>query len=223
MLGILRTSLLSNIRERFARFHVSALCHGDVVVPHMGDSISEGTIAAVLKKQGDAITIDEVLFSIETDKVTIDCKATESGTVQNITVQSGSVVKPGQVVASITAGAGAAPSAPMAAASSASSSSAHAESSHGVRIPGIQFPTRRTASGERISDLPDDQQKKLLGHQDSAPKAAPPPASQPLSAGSTAGPAAAVKPKVVTTFLDSVPARRRLTAMEVELINSGGA
>lgn len=52
----------------------------------MGDSISEGTVSAILKQPGSAVQTDEVIAQIETDKVTIDVLAPESGTVQSIAV-----------------------------------------------------------------------------------------------------------------------------------------
>lgn len=235
MMRTLRSSLLSklfaNVRCE-SMFHASALCHGDVLVPHMGDSISEGTVAAILKKQGDSVNVDDVLVQIETDKVTIDCKSTESGLIQAIMVQSGSVVKPGQVVASISAGAPGTTSAPSAPKASAPVTAAprHVGAEQplhaGGRVPGIHFPARRTASGERISDLPADQHRQLVGSHE-APAAAPsqpPPLLNQPSPTASAAPVTAVasKPKVVTTILDSVPARRQLTPKEVEMINSGG-
>jgi hypothetical protein len=42
---------------------------GDIVVPFMGDSVPDGVIAAILKKPGDAVAVDEIVAQIETDKV----------------------------------------------------------------------------------------------------------------------------------------------------------
>jgi len=45
------------------------------LVPNMGDSISEGTVFELLKKQGDFVEMDEVIALVETDKVQVELKA----------------------------------------------------------------------------------------------------------------------------------------------------
>ncbi|KAI8465043.1 MAG: dihydrolipoamide succinyltransferase [Monoraphidium minutum] len=80
----------------------------------MGDSISEGTIAAVLKQQGDSVMPDDIIAQIETDKVTIDVKytATSPGAVTAVMVKDGDTVVVGQAVCKVEQGAaGAAPAA----------------------------------------------------------------------------------------------------------------
>ena len=62
----------SSIRQwRTVHSSSIALASLEVKVPQMGESVSEGTIAAVLKKPGDTIKEDDVIAQIETDKVTI--------------------------------------------------------------------------------------------------------------------------------------------------------
>lgn len=206
------------MRSGLFGLHGSALCHGDITVPHMGDSISEGTIASVLKKAGDSVAVDEVVAQIETDKVTIDCKSGEAGVVQAVMVQAGAVVKPGQVVVSVTPGggggsgsAGASASAPKpmtpVAAAPSPSHAASGSSSHGARTPGIHFPPRRTAQGERISDLPAEKQEQLLSSRHATPvKSQATAASAPAPSSAPAAPTVS-KAKVVTTILQSVPSR----------------
>ena len=80
----------------------------------MGDSITEGSIAAVLKAPGDAVAVDEVIAQIETDKVTIDVRAPAAGVIGEILVKEGDTVNVGQGVATLTEG-GAAPAAAAAA------------------------------------------------------------------------------------------------------------
>ena len=53
----------------------------------MGESISEGTIAALLKQAGDAVEEDEAIAQIETDKVTIDVRAPEAGRLEEYRVR----------------------------------------------------------------------------------------------------------------------------------------
>ena len=47
---------------------------------------AEGTIASIAKRPGDAVAVDDVLFQIETDKVTIDVRAPEAGVMEDVMV-----------------------------------------------------------------------------------------------------------------------------------------
>ena len=101
----------------------SSLAPSTVEVPQMGDSITEGSIAAVLKAPGDAVAVDEVVAQIETDKVTIDVRSPVAGTMTKVLVSEGDTVNVGQAVAEIEEGA----AAQVAAASAASASAPAAE------------------------------------------------------------------------------------------------
>ncbi|WP_435356777.1 2-oxoglutarate dehydrogenase complex dihydrolipoyllysine-residue succinyltransferase [Emticicia sp. SJ17W-69] len=83
----------------------------DVVVPAVGESISEVTIAAWSKKEGDSVKMDEVICELESDKATFELPSPENG-VLTIIAQAGQVVPIGGVVAKITVGASAAVSQP---------------------------------------------------------------------------------------------------------------
>merc|ERR1719397_1045185 len=52
-------------------------------VPNMGDSISEGTIVELCFKSGDYVNIDDIVAIIETDKVSIDVRASSSGVIED--------------------------------------------------------------------------------------------------------------------------------------------
>ncbi|GBL43979.1 dihydrolipoyllysine-residue succinyltransferase component of 2-oxoglutarate dehydrogenase complex [Verrucomicrobiota bacterium] len=110
----------------------------DVKIPPMGESITGGLLAAWLVKNGDAVRKGQPLFSYETDKVTSEGTAEVDGRI-TISVEAGTEVLVGQVVASIEAGAaGNAPSAapaPVAAPATpvAAKSGAAAEISPAVR------------------------------------------------------------------------------------------
>ena len=73
----------------------------DVTVPVMGESVSEGTVAAWSKKVGDQVKKDEVLVEIETDKVAIEVSAPADGVLSEISAQEGDSVTPNQVIARI--------------------------------------------------------------------------------------------------------------------------
>ncbi|GER29358.1 dihydrolipoyllysine-residue succinyltransferase component of 2-oxoglutarate dehydrogenase complex, partial [Striga asiatica] len=78
---------------------------GDVVeavVPFMGESISDGTLATFLKKPGDRVEVDEPIAQVETDKVTIDVNSPEAGVIQKFIASEGDTVEPGTKVAIIS-------------------------------------------------------------------------------------------------------------------------
>jgi 2-oxoglutarate dehydrogenase E2 component (dihydrolipoamide succinyltransferase) len=89
----------------------------DVVMPQMGESITEGTLTKWLKKPGDTVARDEPLFEISTDKVDAEIPSPAAGVLGAIKVEEGATVTVGTVVCAIEeAGAAPAPAAPSAAA-----------------------------------------------------------------------------------------------------------
>lgn len=80
----------------------------EIVVPALGESVQEATVAKWLKKVGDSIAVDEPLVELETDKVTLEVNAKSAGVLKEIKVQTGSNVAVGAVLGSIGEGAGAA-------------------------------------------------------------------------------------------------------------------
>lgn len=81
----------------------------EITVPPLGESIKEATIARWVKKAGDQVQEDELLVELETDKITLEVTAQESGVLSEIKNQVGDVVTLGQVIGSIEAGAQAQP------------------------------------------------------------------------------------------------------------------
>src|SRR6201996_9558771 len=73
----------------------------DVVMPQMGESITEGTLTKWLKKPGDTVQRDEPLFEISTDKVDAEIPSPIAGTLGEIKVQEGATVGINTVVATI--------------------------------------------------------------------------------------------------------------------------
>ncbi len=79
----------------------------DIVVPALGESITEGTIAAWLKAPGDAVGVDEPLVELETDKATVEICAPKAGVLKEIRVAAGEDVEVGAVIGQIDDSAGA--------------------------------------------------------------------------------------------------------------------
>lgn len=88
----------------------------EIIVPELGESISEGTITKWFVKEGDSVNQGDVLLELETDKVNIEISADNSGVVSRIAKQDGDVVLVGEAIGSIGEGAGSAsaPAAPAA-------------------------------------------------------------------------------------------------------------
>jgi biotin carboxyl carrier protein len=76
----------------------------DVLMPQMGESITEGTITKWLKKPGDTVQRDEPLFEISTDKVDAEIPSPSAGTLKEIKIAEGATVQINTVVATIEEG-----------------------------------------------------------------------------------------------------------------------
>ncbi len=88
-----------------------------IIVPPMGESVTEATVAKWLKNVGDNVKMDEPLVELETDKVTLEVNAAVAGVISEIKAATGSNVNVGAVLGLISAGgAGAAPAAAKSAA-----------------------------------------------------------------------------------------------------------
>jgi len=77
----------------------------EIRVPTLGESVTEATIAQWFKKPGDAVTADEPIVELETDKVTVEVPAPASGTLSDILVKEGDTVEVGALLGQIADGA----------------------------------------------------------------------------------------------------------------------
>jgi len=77
----------------------------EVVVPAVGESVTEGTIAKWLKQVGEAVAVDEPLVELETDKTSVEIPSTVAGALAEIRVAEGEDVEVGTVIAMIAEGA----------------------------------------------------------------------------------------------------------------------
>ena len=64
----------------------------EIVVPTLGESVSEATVATWFKKMGDRVIKDEMLCELETDKVTVEVPSTVSGVLKEIIAPEGTTV-----------------------------------------------------------------------------------------------------------------------------------
>ena len=95
----------------------------EVKVPQLSESVSEATLVSWHKKEGDAVSRDENLIDIETDKVVLETPAPADGVLVKIVKNGGDSVTSGEVIATIDTEAKAAAGAPAAAAAPVSAAS----------------------------------------------------------------------------------------------------
>jgi len=121
----------------------------DVIMPQMGESITEGTMSRWMKKVGDAVKRDEPIFEISTDKVDAEIPAPNAGVLVEVIVTEGQTVAVGTVVARIEteAGAAAVPAqpAPTAAPPAPKASAASAPAPQASAPPAPMPPPRSAA------------------------------------------------------------------------------
>jgi 2-oxoglutarate dehydrogenase E2 component (dihydrolipoamide succinyltransferase) len=78
----------------------------EIKVPPLPESVADATLVAWHKKEGDAVSRDENLVDLETDKVVLEVPAPSSGTLQEIRITDGTTVTSGQVLAILLEGEG---------------------------------------------------------------------------------------------------------------------
>ena len=160
-----------------------------IVVPALGESVTEATVSKWLKSAGDAVAIDEPLVELETDKITLEVPAAAAGVLGAIDVAEGQTVEVGAVLGSIEAGEGNAAPAPRPAVQPEPSPPAASPSltpavrklvdEHGLDPAAIAG----TGKGGRLTK--GDVLAHLAAASDIPPKPAPPPApaAEPAPAG----------------------------------------
>ncbi len=75
-------------------------------IPELGENVSAGDVVRILVKAGDTLQKDQPVLELETDKATIEVPSNVSGTVGEVKVKTGDKVKVGQVVLTLSDGAG---------------------------------------------------------------------------------------------------------------------
>ena len=76
----------------------------EIKVPALGESVSEASIAKIYKKIGEAVKADELIFELETDKVTLEVNAPSNGIISQLKVNEGDSVKVGDILAIMSQG-----------------------------------------------------------------------------------------------------------------------
>ncbi|MDH4146638.1 MAG: dihydrolipoyllysine-residue succinyltransferase, partial [Acidimicrobiia bacterium] len=91
----------------------------EILMPQLGETVTEGTITKWFKQIGDPIAMDEILYEVSTDKVDSEVPSTVSGVLAQIVVPEGETVPVGAVLAVVSDSADAAASATSVAAAPA--------------------------------------------------------------------------------------------------------
>ena len=201
----------------------------DVMVPTLGESVTEATVATWFKKVGDAVAQDEMLCELETDKVSVEVPAPVAGVLAEILAPEGETVEASARLAIITEGAAGTAPAPQTADPKVQDAAA-------IQSPGAgpeqltprrdveDAPSAKKAMAE--AGLSRDQvqgsgrdgraMKEDVARAASAPSAAPAPATAPRQPGSAAD--SAREERVKMTRLRATIARRLKDAQNTAAI-----
>jgi len=206
----------------------------EILVPDLGESISEGTIYKWLVKEGDTVGQGDVLAELETDKVNLEISAEVEGVISSILSQAGENVAVGEAIGIIGAASGSKPQAaeskaPEAALASGSPAAAAPVAVAAPEVPAaggespaaLASPGARKLARERGIDLGDVSardpigrigQADVSGHGAAAPQAAAPVAPAPQGKPEPAKPAASkAAPEDGKNVERKRMSRRRLT------------
>ena len=182
----------------------------DVMVPTLGESVTEATVSTWFKAVGDSVAQDEMLCELETDKVSVEVPSPAAGVLAEIVAAEGTTVDASAKLAVISSS-GAVAAAPAAAAAPASAPAAaskdieNAPAAKKAMAEAGSSPDAVTGTGRDGRVMKDDVAKAVA-----AASAAPPPAAAPASAprAPVAADDAAREERVKMTRLRQTIARR---------------
>jgi pyruvate dehydrogenase E2 component (dihydrolipoamide acetyltransferase) len=158
----------------------------EVVLPELGESVTEGTVTRWLKQVGDSVEVDEPLLEISTDKVDTEIPSPVKGVLQEILVQEDETIAVGSALARIGDGAAAAAPAPAPAQEAPAADEKPAESAPAAEeTPADQKPADDEPAAE-VAPVPE----KVVAHAPVSTGVATEQEPSPSSAPSSAAPAA---------------------------------
>jgi len=188
----------------------------EVRVPNLPESVADATLVKWHKKAGEAVSRDENLADLETDKVVLEVPATASGVLKEILVAEGTVVVAGQVLALLEEGAVAAASAAAAAPAAAPAAAVKvAPSAKRLAEDTGVDPSSVTGSGKDGRVTKQDVAKAA----DKPVAVAAAPVVTPAAAAPAAAPAAPVAPRAGRTE-QRVPMTRLRTRIAQRLVEA---
>jgi 2-oxoglutarate dehydrogenase E2 component (dihydrolipoamide succinyltransferase) len=180
----------------------------DLVVPALGESITEAVIARWLKKVGDSTAAEEPVVDLETDKISVQLPAPAAGVLLEQRFAEGATVKVGEIIGRIQPGEGKAAAPPTA----AKTSQSPATTSGGMTG---HVPETRVEAHTPMQPALSPAQRKALRENGSAP--------HPVATAATISPAAISVPGVVSSspagreeVVAMTPLRKRIAERLVE-------
>jgi 2-oxoglutarate dehydrogenase E2 component (dihydrolipoamide succinyltransferase) len=125
----------------------------EIIVPTLGESVSDATVARWIKKAGDAVAADEPIVELETDKVTLEVPSPVAGRLEDIVAEEGATVEVGTLLARVAEGAMGAPAekARTKPAEPAAAQPAAAAPAVAVQKPAVQKPAMGPADTQNLS------------------------------------------------------------------------
>lgn len=132
----------------------------EIRVPTLGESVSEATIGTWYKKAGEAVTADEPIVELETDKVTLEVPAPASGVLSEIIAQEGDTVEVNALLGQIAEGEGAAPAAEAPKEAAPAAAPASTPTASGSDMPAAPAAAKMMAENNVSSDQVDGSGKR---------------------------------------------------------------
>ncbi|MBX2823574.1 MAG: 2-oxoglutarate dehydrogenase complex dihydrolipoyllysine-residue succinyltransferase [Gammaproteobacteria bacterium] len=165
----------------------------EIKVPTLPESIADALVVTWHKQPGDAVSRDEVLVDIETDKVVLEVPASEDGVLGAILEAEGATVVAHQVIGSIEAGSGAAPApaAKSAPAANAEAASDDSDESAGQTSPAVRRLLEE--NGLSAADVTGSGKNGRISKEDVEKHVAAKGSGGAATAASTSAPAAAIE------------------------------
>ncbi|THF76917.1 2-oxoglutarate dehydrogenase complex dihydrolipoyllysine-residue succinyltransferase [Cohnella fermenti] len=181
----------------------------DIIVPAMGESITEGTIARWAVKVGDSVKQGDLLLELETDKVNLEISAEADGVIAEIISNEGDTVRIGEAVGRIGEGGGAAAPAPAASAPAASApAAAPVAASAPAAVATAAAPASAPAAAANPATLGSPSARKNAREQGIDLSAAPATATAAPAAAAASAPAAVPAP-AAPAFTSNKPHERK--------------
>jgi 2-oxoglutarate dehydrogenase E2 component (dihydrolipoamide succinyltransferase) len=122
----------------------------EVRVPQLPESVADATLVAWHKQPGDAVSRDENLVDLETDKVVLEVPAPAAGVIRELKVQNGATVTSGQLLALLEEGVAAVPAAAVAAKAEAVAASADSATPRGGAAEKLAPSVRRLVEEHKL-------------------------------------------------------------------------
>lgn len=193
----------------------------EVRVPNLPESVADATLVKWHKKAGEAVSRDENLADLETDKVVLEVPATAGGVLKEILVAEGTVVVAGQVLALLEEGAvvaAAAPAAAPAAAAPAAPATAAKVAPAAKRLAEEKGVDPASVAGSGKDGRVTKQDVAKAADKPAAPAAAPAMAPAPAAAAPVAPRAGRTEQRVPMTRLRSRIAQRLVEAQSTQAL-----